>query len=434
MSRARRTDSNSTKHAAFVSRRCSSCTRPLGPRELAERQLLCLRCSLSTGGSPTLGSGTGNTQNELQQRHRRSGTASFTGSWLKEHSTSGCQTPSTEAVSEDGADAAQDSSCFGTPPPTPGQVMAGTLKKSLGGAWVGAEGESYIILCDDLFLTCVRTDNRHWGSGLQGVVSEPGQKNSRAWSKELFFDFRDNMIWWGRERSYFLDVSEIRWTPEEVTWHVSGNGEGPRQPFTWHRPHENWADAAESTQMKPSVFGSVNPVKVKRWNKQPRVASPSEPREASPETVATKQQASKELPAAPAISAAAAPRSQSRWEDHTWCSAKDWCSAKEQRHGRQSEGDSLAAWSAIQEIEEQLDHPENTGFIWIDHWNERFLPQLGTLRGFLESRPDRFAVTRTSGKGYRVASSGTGPTSGTAEQQHRTWRASAQTWPRPRSS
>ncbi|CAE8703770.1 unnamed protein product, partial [Polarella glacialis] len=260
-----------------------------------------------------------------------------------EHSTSGCQTPSTEAVSEDGADAAPDSSCFGTPPPTPGQVMAGTLKKSLGGAWVGAEGESYIILCDNLFLTCVRTDNRHWGSGLQGVVSEPGQKNSRAWSKELFFDFRDNMIWWGRERSYFLDVSEIRWTPEEVTWHVSGNGEGPRQPFTWHRPHENWADAAESTQMKPSVFGSVSPVKVKRWNKQPRVASPSEPREASPETVATKQQASKELPAAPAISAAAAPRSQSRWEDHTWCSAKDWCSAKEQRHGRQSEGDSLAA-------------------------------------------------------------------------------------------
>jgi len=63
--------------------------------------------------------------------------------------------------------------------------------------------------------------------------------------------------------------------------------------------------------------------------------------------------------------------------------------------------DDLAA-AAITEIEAQLQAPDNEGFVWIDNWNAQYLHYLGTLRNFLESRPDKFTVVPGKGKGYRV--------------------------------
>lgn len=58
--------------------------------------------------------------------------------------------------------------------------------------------------------------------------------------------------------------------------------------------------------------------------------------------------------------------------------------------------------SAVQEIERQLRIPERAGFVWIDNWNSQYLKHLGTLRQFLESRPDKFTVVPSKGRGYRV--------------------------------
>eukprot|EP00933_Yihiella_yeosuensis_P080599 TRINITY_DN94052_c0_g1_i1.p1 TRINITY_DN94052_c0_g1~~TRINITY_DN94052_c0_g1_i1.p1 ORF type:complete len:425 (-),score=74.86 TRINITY_DN94052_c0_g1_i1:337-1611(-) len=57
---------------------------------------------------------------------------------------------------------------------------------------------------------------------------------------------------------------------------------------------------------------------------------------------------------------------------------------------------------AIAQIKAQLADDERQGYVWVEEWNERFLPHLGTLRTFLESRPDKFVVTPGKGKSYRV--------------------------------
>eukprot|EP00413_Alexandrium_margalefii_P005005 CAMPEP_0204512438 /NCGR_PEP_ID=MMETSP0661-20131031/958_1 /ASSEMBLY_ACC=CAM_ASM_000606 /TAXON_ID=109239 /ORGANISM="Alexandrium margalefi, Strain AMGDE01CS-322" /LENGTH=239 /DNA_ID=CAMNT_0051517557 /DNA_START=78 /DNA_END=797 /DNA_ORIENTATION=- len=60
------------------------------------------------------------------------------------------------------------------------------------------------------------------------------------------------------------------------------------------------------------------------------------------------------------------------------------------------------AEEAVHRIEEQLNVPKSGGFVWIQNWNQRYLRHLGTLRGFMESRLERFKVIPLSGKGYRV--------------------------------
>lgn len=62
------------------------------------------------------------------------------------------------------------------------------------------------------------------------------------------------------------------------------------------------------------------------------------------------------------------------------------------------------AWWAIEEINQQLGTPGNNGYVWITSWNQTYGRQLGSLRTFLESRPDQFTVKPGKGKGFRVAS------------------------------
>jgi len=57
--------------------------------------------------------------------------------------------------------------------------------------------------------------------------------------------------------------------------------------------------------------------------------------------------------------------------------------------------------NAITEIKAQLREQNGHGQVWIDDWNVRF-GQLGTLREFLESRPDKFQVVPTSQRGFEV--------------------------------
>eukprot|EP00418_Pyrodinium_bahamense_P065263 CAMPEP_0179094088 /NCGR_PEP_ID=MMETSP0796-20121207/43130_1 /TAXON_ID=73915 /ORGANISM="Pyrodinium bahamense, Strain pbaha01" /LENGTH=340 /DNA_ID=CAMNT_0020791749 /DNA_START=113 /DNA_END=1135 /DNA_ORIENTATION=- len=63
---------------------------------------------------------------------------------------------------------------------------------------------------------------------------------------------------------------------------------------------------------------------------------------------------------------------------------------------------------ATKEIEEQLGGHGNGGLGWINKWNSRYSQQLGTLREFLEKRPDKFKVTAVGKKKFTVCLKGGG--------------------------
>lgn len=58
---------------------------------------------------------------------------------------------------------------------------------------------------------------------------------------------------------------------------------------------------------------------------------------------------------------------------------------------------------AIREIRAQLEAQGGTGSVWIDGWGQRFQAQLGGLKEFLESRPDKFALSHGPGRKFVVA-------------------------------
>eukprot|EP00747_Dinoflagellata_sp_TGD_P067445 gnl/TRDRNA2_/TRDRNA2_155274_c1_seq1.p1 gnl/TRDRNA2_/TRDRNA2_155274_c1~~gnl/TRDRNA2_/TRDRNA2_155274_c1_seq1.p1 ORF type:complete len:307 (+),score=57.77 gnl/TRDRNA2_/TRDRNA2_155274_c1_seq1:68-922(+) len=62
-----------------------------------------------------------------------------------------------------------------------------------------------------------------------------------------------------------------------------------------------------------------------------------------------------------------------------------------------------AVAGAIREIKDQLSWPGSDGRVWIEGWGQRYQESLGTLREFLESRPDKFSVIPGEGKKFTVA-------------------------------
>lgn len=57
---------------------------------------------------------------------------------------------------------------------------------------------------------------------------------------------------------------------------------------------------------------------------------------------------------------------------------------------------------AITEIKLQLREQGGQGQVWVDGWNKRFKDSLGTLREFLECRPDKFEVMPGEGTRFQV--------------------------------
>jgi len=60
------------------------------------------------------------------------------------------------------------------------------------------------------------------------------------------------------------------------------------------------------------------------------------------------------------------------------------------------------AQKALAELDRQLDDPDFQGHVWIPDWNVVYEPILGPLRGFLESRPDKFTVTFADDRSFTV--------------------------------
>lgn len=62
--------------------------------------------------------------------------------------------------------------------------------------------------------------------------------------------------------------------------------------------------------------------------------------------------------------------------------------------------------SVLEEVESQLATAGNDGHISVPQWNERYRSQLGSLKDFLESHPDRFAVVAKNNRQFTVALAG----------------------------
>lgn len=60
------------------------------------------------------------------------------------------------------------------------------------------------------------------------------------------------------------------------------------------------------------------------------------------------------------------------------------------------------SWWAIEEIRQHLSMPGSNGYIWMPNWNDVYAPSLGSLRDFVESRPDQFIVVPGWGQTFRV--------------------------------
>jgi len=60
------------------------------------------------------------------------------------------------------------------------------------------------------------------------------------------------------------------------------------------------------------------------------------------------------------------------------------------------------SWWAIEEINQHLSMPGSNGYIWMPNWNDIYAPSLGSLRDFVESRPDQFTVVPGWGQTFRV--------------------------------
>jgi hypothetical protein len=317
--------------------RCAICTRPLSTHEMMTRHPVCSSCKVNASLPEDLFE---------TLYHERPQTRLFeAGEPAEQAHFLGCFTPSTEALSETDGGSLQ-----WTPPPTPAQVMSTALRKSLDGVWFGDEDTTYSILFSNAtHWTCVR------------------REDGEFWL--LFLDPKEGLIWWGTDRTHFLDVSEVLSSTEAIVWHDSGNGPGPRPPMQWKRT----GHSDESFQ---------RPVRVKRWLKNQKLSK---------------------MPCSV---------QQSFEDDHRDDTPPEDCKKSfvlegeaKLDHCRQQQlvpKDDLSA-RAIREVEAQLCRPGNQGYVWINKWKECYASELGTLRHFLESRPDRFKVSPTSNRGYRVS-------------------------------
>jgi len=140
------------------------------------------------------------------------------------------QTPSTaSANSEEDAEAPVE-------PPSksssPEEVLT-AVKQHILGSWTGPEGEHYSLALsqDERNIICTHQED---GSEL----GEP---------RVCFLDLRERLVWWGINRSYFLDLTELK--RQSLTWHDSGNGLAQQRNMEWKRGEK------------------VKAVRVKRWAK-----------------------------------------------------------------------------------------------------------------------------------------------------------------------
>jgi len=195
-----------------------------------------------------------------------------------------------------------------------------------------------------------------WKGGV-GETYHFNFNNDRYWSCErsdaagsktfnIVFDISSDAIWWGTGWSFYFSISEVVQQPDRLGMYAVGSG-ATKPRFVWNK-----LPGSAQAELTMQVVGCDAQV--------PRGANSSVNRT---KVVAT-------------------------------------------GHSRpKGPGSNLSFLEseAFAEIERQLHTPGNKGYVWIHEWNNYFLPQLGTLRGFLERHPERFIVKATGDRRYSVA-------------------------------
>jgi len=303
--------------------RCGVCTRPLSEHEQKAEQLLCQTCTSKPAGEVSAG--------------KRSQKGSY---------ASGCPTPSTEAASDEsdcGADESlREESVVKARPPTCEMIMLESVRKGLEGDWVGYGGGSYWIDC-----------------GPQKRWTCSGEGSSQTYP--LDFDSGSGVVWWGNDRTHFVDISELCAQPDQINWFLSHDTNRQQSEFVFYRRHEMWPAPQDAHGYECSKANVI-------WNLDEQLHSSGNPDRASYTKRASQNMTKQRAPTTKDVRCSDTPAAE-----------------------------------AIFEIEQQLFAPGSEGFVWVNKWNERFLKRLGTLREFLESRPDKFSVIAGKGKGFRVA-------------------------------
>jgi len=197
--------------------RCSQCTRPLSLTDASTRQLVCPRCERPEAWQASQATGDVPPEPFMHDSCTETAQAAMP------------QTPSTaSANSEEDAEAPVEPSKSSSP-----EEVLTAVKQHLLGSWTGPEGEHYSLALsqDERNIICT---NQEDGSEL----GEP---------RVCFLDLRERLVWWGINRSYFLDLTELK--RQSLTWHDSGNGMAQQRNMEWKRGDK------------------VKNVRVKRWAK-----------------------------------------------------------------------------------------------------------------------------------------------------------------------
>lgn len=263
-------------------------------------------------------------------------------------------------------------------------VATSAVMQALSGIWVGQRGETYILdFISSNVWNCVRYD--------------------AAGTKEfqISYEEAEGLAWWGSEKGYFLDATQLVSANSQVMWYAAGDKTRRKPRFVWSQQGSasqatpTWIEQAQDVEADQAdgsspllaacairevteqllEQGGHGRVWLPHWNEHYRVhlGPLRDFLDALPDkfTVTAGQGARKY---AVAIAGAAANAELSALTQ------------------------SLTA-QAVQAIEEQVMAPDSEGFVVIPDWKQRFSAHLGSIRSFLESQPDKFAIMpRRNGK------------------------------------
>lgn len=294
---------------------------------------------------------------------------------------SSCQTPTTEAASE--ASEAETSAHNSprtprvlAPPPTAAQVMSMAAQRGLDGPWLGDAGETYTVYFNG--------ERPVWTCFLKDFAGD-----SQTFS--LSFDCFENKVWWGADKAFFLDASEVCQHPNQIGWYSSGDEQKRCPQFFWYRPNYvspeseafdtfelGKACAIRDIEEQLNLPGSNGRLKLPQWEKcyEQSLGGLREFVESCTDKFKVRP-------------------GQSRW---TWTVALVRGAAEQEEQN--------TADTATAEIMKQLHAPGNNGFVWIEDWSHRYLQQLGPFRSFIESQPDKFTIIHVSGRGIKIRLAG----------------------------
>mmetsp|Transcript_28053 Transcript_28053/g.80899 ORF Transcript_28053/g.80899 Transcript_28053/m.80899 type:complete len:404 (+) Transcript_28053:121-1332(+) len=169
------------------------------------------------------------------------------GLWALEEASTEALTP--VGSHEGGSDASGPASVHATPraatpprlPSPPVQVMSVNVETSLEGEWQGEKGETYTIQPQgEATWICMRQD---------------GYRSKRY---TVVYDQELGFLWWGLQKTYFLDLADVRDMPDRARWYSASDRVKKRRPrFAWTRVAEA-PDTTQASLCKPQTAAAAD--------------------------------------------------------------------------------------------------------------------------------------------------------------------------------